>query len=184
MRKLLSLMVATAFALSTGACDDRPTTPESPSATSGQQGPPTPVLEIRAVHGHDGPAYRFELSDDEIPSGWTTIELVNETEATHFAFLRRASPEFLAGMREDFGEVSAQAYLDAASIPFQEEWNPYFEGEIGFGAFLANLGARTPAWFPAHRPVGGPGLTSGGVTSRTTQDLEPGVYFVECYVLG
>lgn len=186
MRKLLSVLVAAVFGLTVGACDEQPqpTTPEPSAARGGMAGPPTPVLEITAVHGEEGPEYAFEASDDEIPSGWTTIELDNETEATHFAFLRKATPEFLAGMRADHGEVSAQAFLDAASIPFQEAWDPYFEGDVGFGAFLGNLVAGTPAWFSEHRPIGGPGLTSGGLSSRTTQYLEPGTYFVECYVLG
>ncbi len=148
---------------------------------------PTPTqdassdLEITAVH--EGEKHRFELSDDKIPSGWTTIELDNQTEATHFAFLRKASQDFLDGMKNDFGEVSAQAFLDAGSIPFQEEWNPYYNRETVFPTFLENLAERTPPWFQKHRPIGGPGLTSGDETSRTTQNLEPGTYFVECYVL-
>lgn len=186
MRKLNRLIAFGVLALLFGACSqESPTTLESSSDVDAfHQGPPGSVLTIRAVHGEGDEHYAFELSSHEIPSGWTTLELVNETRATHFAFLRKASPEFLAGMREDFGEVSAEAFLEAGSIPFQEEWNPYFRGEILFPTFLANLGARTPTWFPEHRPVGGPGLTSGDVTARTTQNLEPGTYFVECYVLG
>ncbi len=179
---ILTVTIALAFALV--GCDSTtaPTAStsgqtEGRSATQGTQN----VLEITAVHEDD--QHQFELSDDKIPSGWTTIKLDNQTEATHFAFLRKASQDFLDGMKNDFGTVSAQAFLDAASIPFQEEFNPYYEGEIKFGEFLANLGPRTPAWFQEHRPIGGPGLTSGAVTSATTQNLEPGTYFIECYVL-
>lgn len=182
MRKLLSILVAGAFTLALGACDEPVTTPETSSARGGQPGPPGSVLEVTAVH--EGDQLRFELSDDEIPSGWTTIEFENQTEATHFAFLHYGTQEFLSGMKADAGEVSRQAYLDEIAIPFQEAFDPYFRGEIRAGSFFQNLGAAIPSWVAANRPIGGPGLTSGGVTSRTTQDLAPGVYFVECYVLG
>lgn len=183
MRKLLSLTVAVLVAGMLGACEQQPTTPENSASTArgGMPGPPGSTFKVTAVH--EGDQFRFELSDHEIPSGWTTIEFDNQVEATHFAFLRKATPEFLEGMKNDFGEVSTEAYIEAASIPFQEEFNPYFQGEITFGTFIGNLGPRVPAWFQQHRPIGGPGLTSGGVTSRTTQFLEPGTYFIECYVL-
>lgn len=139
------------------------------------------VLEITAFH--EGNDFGFKLSDSKIPSGWTTIKLDNETESTHFAFLHYGTEEFLSGMKEDAGEVSRQAYLDEIGIPFQEEVDPYFRGDIGAGTFFANLGTALPSWGPANRPIGGPGLTSGGKASKTTQYLKPGVYFVECYVL-
>lgn len=33
---------------------------------------------------HGGGQFNFELSVDQIPAGWTTIRLDNQTEATHF----------------------------------------------------------------------------------------------------
>lgn len=184
MRKLLSLTVAVLVTGMLGACEQQPTTPENSASTArgGMPGPPGSVLEITAVH-EDG-QLQFELSDDEIPSGWTTIELDNQTQATHFAFLHYGTEEFLSGMMAEEGEISPQAYLDAIAIPFQEAFDPYFQGDINAGTFFPNLVANLPSWGPANRPVGGPGLTSGGEISRTTQDLEPGIYFVECYVIG
>lgn len=184
MRTLLSLAIAGALGLTVAACDEveEPTVPDG-SADLARQGPPGTVLEIRAVHEDGG--YAFEVPDDDIPSGWTTVELDNRTEATHFAFLRKPNSVFLENMRDEFGEVSGEAFAAIAGEPFQEAWDPYFAGDYDYLTFLINLGAGVPAWFNAeHRPIGGPGLTSGGVTSRTTQHLAPGLYFVECYVLG
>lgn len=139
-------------------------------------------LKISAVHEDGQP--RYELSKEKIPSGWTTIEFDNQSRSAHFAFLRKASQTFLRGLKNDGGEISAEAYIAAAVHPFQRVFNPYYEGNIDFNAFLKDLGQEFPKWFFAHRPNGGPGLTSGGEISRTTLNLKPGTYFIECYVIG
>jgi len=181
MRRVLSLTAVLLIAGIPGACEQQPTTPEGSLSVAGK-GPPGSVLTITAVHEDD--QYRYELSDTDIPSGWTTIELENQTQSTHFALLRKPSAAFLEGLKEDGGEISAGALIDAAVRPFQETWNAYFRGDINVVAFGQNLGENFPGWFFKHRPTGGAGLTAGGETSRTTQNLEPGIYFVECYVIG
>jgi hypothetical protein len=45
-----------------------------------------------------------------------------------------------------------------------------------------DAGGQLPAWYSDVVFVGGPGLTSPGTTSRTTVNLAPGTYVVECYV--
>lgn len=183
MRTLLSLMVAGLFTLTLGACDETVTTPEASSARGGQQGPPASVLEVTAVH--EGDEFRFELSDDEIPSGWTTLEFDNRTDHTHLVFMNRLSENALETLEEDEGEISREAYMDAVSLPFQEAWDPYFAREIDVGTFFGDLIAALPDWlFTDARVSGGAGLTGARETSRTTLDLDPGTYFIECYVLG
>lgn len=186
MRSLLSLAVAALLALSLGACGETPTTPES-SFAMGQGGPPGPSgadIVVRAVH--DNGDLRFELSDDEIPSGWTTFNFVNQTDVTHFIFMSRLGEDALEGLETDFAEVSREAYMEAVSLPFQEAWDPFFDRTIDVGEFLfVNLIPALPPWlFTDTRASGGPGLLAGGETSKTTQYLQPGTYAIECYVLG
>lgn len=185
LRLTIVLTLALSLGLLITACDSNLTGPDSSSdegTSVAAKRSSRSNLEITEVHQND--RFGFELSEDEIPSGWTTIELVNRTQATHFALLRKASPEFLTGLREDGGEISADALVDAAVHPFQEVWNPYYRGQIRIEKFAANLAQDFPGWFFKHRANGGPGLTSGGKTSRTTQNLKPGTYFIECYVIG
>lgn len=183
MRKLMSLMIAGTFALTMGACDEPVTTADVSAARGGQPGPPGSVVEATAVH--EGGEFLFELSDDEIPSGWTTFEFDNRTNHVHLIFVNRLSEAALEALETEEGDVSREAYMDAISLPFQEAWDPYFAREIDVGTFFGDLIAALPTWFFSEvRVSGGAGLTGARETSRTTLDLEPGTYFIECYVLG
>jgi hypothetical protein len=138
----------------------------------------TNVLEVIARHppmGHARAHYEFVLSDEEIPSGWTTIRLNNRSSATHFGYMVRVPDEQ--------ADISVEEYMDAVSLPFQDAWDPYFAGEIDVGAFFGELVPSMPDWFGENVPSSGPGLTGGGMTSSMTVYLEPGTYFIECYVL-
>ena len=44
------------------------------------------------------------------------------------------------------------------------------------------LGGLLPEWYASVRQMGGTGLTAPGRTARTTANLEPGLYVMECYV--
>lgn len=183
MRKLLSLLLVGTSALVVGACDESVTTPDVTSAQSGQMGPPGSVLEVTAVH--EGGEFRFELSDDEIPSGWTTLAFDNRTNHAHFVYINRVSEEGLEALEADQGEISREAWMDAISLAFQRPWDPYFAGDDDVGTFFGDLIAALPGWFFTDvRVSGGTGLTGVRESSRTTLNLEPGTYFVECYVLG
>lgn len=180
-RKTLALLTAGLLALAFGACGEAPTTPESSFGIG--QGPPGSTIQVTAVR--EGGELRFVLSDDVVPSGWTTFDFVNETGVTHFIFMSRLGDGALEGLEEDFQEVSREAYMDAVSLPFQVAWDPFFDRDIDVGEFFVDLAAALPSWlFTDTRPSGGPGLLAGGESSKTTLFLEPGTYAIECYVLG
>lgn len=156
---------------------------------------PQHQLEIVAEHDddHEGESiWSFDLSTREIPGGWTTMTFDNLTSHTHFSYLVWVTPEALddwdgeAPALMDFeGDTVAEKYVNAVNQPFQDAWDPYYAGDIDVGEFFANLIAAVPDWFLAGGvvPIGGPGLTSGEITSKTTSHLHPGVYVMECYVL-
>jgi hypothetical protein len=119
------------------------------------------VVEVTAV-GLDLEA------PDEIPSGWTTFRLNNESAMIHFAVLERL-PEGI-GIEEQQEEVAPV---------FQEGMNHLNDGEID--AAMAAFG-QLPAWFGEIVFLGGPGLIAPRKTAQTTMFLEPGTYLLECYV--
>lgn len=138
----------------------------------------TNVLEVITRHPPLADAhahYEFVLSDEEIPSGWTTIRMSNHSGSTHFGYMVRVPDEQ--------ADLSVEEYMAAVSLPFQDAWNPYFEGEIDVAGFFDVLLPGMPEWFGEAVPSSGPGLTSGGTTASMTMNLEPGTYFIECYVL-
>jgi hypothetical protein len=136
------------------------------------------VLEIVArhpAHGDDQAHYEFVLSAEEIPAGWTTIKLRNQSSSTHFGYIVRV-PDEQAGL-------SREEYMDAVSLPFQDAWDPYFSGEIDVGGFFDLLLPALPDWSALNVASSGPGFTSGHTTSRMSVYLEPGTYFIECYMM-
>ncbi len=138
----------------------------------------TNVLEVITRHPPLADAdahYEFVLSDEVIPSGWTTIRMSNRSNSTHFGYIVRVP--------DDLADMSVEEYMDALSLPFQDAWDPYFAGEIDVGEFFDTLMPALPEWSPETVPSSGPGFTGGGMTSSMTMNLEPGTYFIECYVL-
>lgn len=121
------------------------------------------VVTIRALS--EGDRHWFELSSDEIPSGWTTFRLENASHVAHFALIDKL-PE--GTTFDQYSELTGayQALMDA--IIAGEPTEPVVE--------------RFPAWSSGVEFLGGPGLLSPGRVSETTVRLEPGPYVVECYV--
>lgn len=157
------------------------TDPEPPSALEGAQ-----TVEITASHDHESNEHLFDLSTQEIASGWTTFEFVNASHADHFVVLFKVPDEGIAAA-EAAGEPLLDHWYNGVTIPFQEEYTPFVQEEIAWGEFVDNLVAnifdKAPWYFdPGAPPSGGPGLTAAGFTSRTTISLSPGTYMVECYV--
>jgi hypothetical protein len=144
------------------------------------------VVEVTATHDHVENRHLFELSSREIPSGWTTFRFRNASPSDHF-FLLYKVPAAAVEAADAAGESLLDHWLQGVVEPFQNEYNPYVRGEIGYQQFVDNLVAaiqeKGPWFFDPGAPVmGGPGFTAAGRTSETTVQLEPGEYIVECYV--
>jgi len=138
----------------------------------------TNVLELITRHPPLADAdahYEFVLSDDKIPSGWTTIRMSNHSSSTHFAYIARV-PDHMA-------DITTQEFIDEVATPFHEAWMPYYQGEIDVESMFGQLFSSLPEWYAESVPIGGPGFTSGGITSSTTVNLAPGTYFIDCYVM-
>ncbi|MEX2466881.1 MAG: hypothetical protein WD995_08215 [Gemmatimonadota bacterium] len=105
---------------------------------------------------------------DTVPPGWTTFRFTNTSPMIHFAVVER--------MPEGRGLVAQQ---EEVAPVFQNGFDLLAAGEMD--AAMAEFGTL-PAWFGEIVFLGGPGLTSPGVTSQASVYLEPGTYLLECYV--
>ena len=151
------LTVALAFGLLLAGCD-------SSGSSNEPDGPP--VVEVTASD-HTS----FDISASEISSGWTTFRFVNDTHAVHFVVLEK--------MPVVDGEQKTVADSKAEVVPvFQNVMDDINGKDPSF----PDAGFQLPEWYSDVVFVGGPGLTSPETTSRTTVNLDPGTYVVECYV--
>ena len=132
-------------------------------AVGGAAAQDAPVTVEAVASGH-----HFELSTNEVPSGWTTFALDNQGDEVHFLVIEKL-PEGKT-LQDSVAEVLP---------PFQEAMNLINEGDAAAG--FAKLG-ELPAWFAEVQFMGGPGLVSPGRTAEVTVNLPPGTYVVECYV--
>ncbi len=105
---------------------------------------------------------------DEIPSGWATFRLKNESGMIHFAVLQRL-PEGIT--LEDQQEQIAPVFQEGMDLL----------NESNFDAAMEKFG-ELPDWAGKIVFMSGPGLTSAGRTAETSVYLEPGTYLLECYV--
>jgi len=114
--------------------------------------------------------YAFD-APNKIPAGWTTIEYTNEGEEPHFLIISRL-PE-----GKTFDDLASQV-----TPIFNEIWYELRDGKISQAEAFEKLGIELPEWFWAVEYMGGPGLISPGLTTMATIHLEPGNYYMECYV--
>ncbi|WP_206483959.1 hypothetical protein [Thalassotalea sp. G2M2-11] len=105
---------------------------------------------------------------ETVPAGWTKFHFSNDSDLVHFALIQKL-PE---------GRQLADVRHEVVP-PFQEGMNLIIAGqsEQAMQAF-----GKIPAWFQQVKPAGGPGLLSSGKQSSATVFLEPGHYYLECYV--
>lgn len=127
--------------------------------------PPSPhVVEVLAED------YAF-AAPDRAPSGWVTFRMQNVGEKHHFALLTRL-PE---GKTLDDYMVDVAAHFDDAMRAMRSsEMSKAEAGQV--------LGQSIPAWFGSAQRIGGPALLAPGGVSEVTLHLEPGEYFMECYM--
>jgi len=179
---LMLMLVFTACSENPGASHDALSTVQEShlELNSTSQNSPN-VVEI--ISRHEGDEYIFELSTEEIPSGWTTFRLVNDSHSTHFAYLAQIPQGAKDGAVEDEAEL-LDYWIKHVTNPFQF----FMDGMIpDKDPNFNNLPTKYedsffPPWFGEALPSGGPGFTSGMTTSETTVYLEEGEYIVECYV--
>lgn len=108
------------------------------------------------------------ITQDTIPSGWTTFVYKNLSAEPHFILIDRY-PE-----GKSIADTKAEVFP-----PFDEGMALIMEGknEEAMEAF-----GKLPEWFSDIVFTGGPGMISAGRTATTTVYLEPGYYILECYV--
>ena len=131
------------------------------------------IVEIVAQHDHDTGEHLFDLSADEIASGWTTLEFDNQTEHTHFVYLQKVPQQAIdeaANKNKDLLDY----WVEQVTDPFQV----FMDWILG----KTTAPPSFPSWFGQIVPSGGTGLTAGHTTTETTVHLDPGKYQVECYV--
>lgn len=161
-----SVVIGTTLVLSLVGCDSI----DDPLGTARldveRSGPA--VLTVSAAD------HQLITSADEVASGWTTIRFMNRSEGPHFIFLEKlpctgAAPCVQKTVEDSEAEVVPvfQNFMDAIG---------------GKPPSFPSAGFSLPAWFGEIVYLGGPGLTSPGVTSSVTVDLQPGTYAIECYV--
>lgn len=163
----LGLLAVGVLLVTVPGCERSPTTPETPEARFlGKAAPRTTVVEVRAVR--EGGQHLFDLSVDQIPSGWTTLRFDNQAPVHHFGFVSKV-PEF----------VTLDQYHQEITLPFQNFLDVVFlERDPSF----PDAGFEFAEWFGDIVFLGGPGLTAPGRISQTTLNLEPGNYIIECYM--
>lgn len=141
---------------------------EPDTARAVSEGTPSPmpagVVEVAALD------YAFQ-APDRIHSGWTTFVMENKGNEHHFLLLSRL-PE--GRTFEDYGREVGMA--------FDTVWDSLRAGTIDKTEAGPMLGRLLPEWYASVKPMGGPGLIAPGAVARTTLDLEPGTYVMECYV--
>lgn len=156
----------------------------------GGQGPgkgPKSVVEIVATHDHESNDHQFDLSPQQVPAGWTTLVLDNQTSHTHFAYTIKLPQQALddAADSEVGGKMDPLSfYFETVSRPFQ--WLSdavYFPDKSPDSADNTDIyDSVFPPWFSDVLFYGGPGLTTGSEDSMTTVNFDEGTYIVECYV--
>jgi hypothetical protein len=186
-RVLRSSAAAMVALLALAACDRQEVVaPQEPVSEQHAHAGPATISNanvVEVIARHDGPDYVFDLSDEVIPSGWTTFELDNHSSSTHFVYMARVPQGAVDGAQDE--EMELLDYWEThVTRPFQFFMDTMMdEKELRLEDAPSKYEETFfPPWFFDATPMGGPGFTQGHLSSRTTVNLEPGYYIVECYV--
>lgn len=185
VRGLVLGVLAPALAfLVLAACDQSHMT-EPGLETEALQAGPVPVSQaavVEVIARHEGEHYVFDLSDEVVPAGWTTFELDNHSASTHFVYLAQV-PEPLTTMFQGDRDGMLDYWYENLTRPFQWFMDGMIPGKDQNTDDLSEVYETLfPHWFEDAIPSGGPGFTGGFLSSRTTVNLNPGYYIIECYV--
>jgi len=112
-------------------------------------------------------AMEFQMPDT-IPSGWNTFRYKNLSPQTHFFIVEK----YPKGIKLEDVKALVLPYFDSGMKLINEG-----KSEEGFAEF-----GKLPEWFGEVEFLGGSGLISPDYTAETMIRLDPGFYFVECYV--
>jgi hypothetical protein len=141
------------------------------------------IVEIVAQHNHDADKHSFDLGTHEVAAGWTTLELDNQTEQTHFVYSSKVPHQAIEDAADE-GMALLDFWTETVTKPFQwdtdESHIPDKTPEPGDDTDIYE--SLFPPWFSDVTFYGGPGLTSGSRSSMSSVNLDPGEYIVECYV--
>jgi hypothetical protein len=107
----------------------------------------------------------------EIPSGWITFRMENRGREHHFLLLARLPTG-----------KTFEDYQREIGPSFDSTWHALREGTVDKAEAGQMLGQLLPEWYASVVYMGGPGLVAPDGIARTTVNLEPGTYVMECYV--
>lgn len=152
LTRILAIPLVLLATLLATSCSTSPTAEDPGSAH---------IMEVRAR------GLSFQAPSD-MPAGWTTIKLINQSGMTHFAVIEKL-PEG--------GDI--EAHQKEVAPLFQQGMDQLSAGDTD--AAMQTFG-KLPEWFGKVVMLGGPGLTAPGRTSTSIVHLDPGRYLLECYV--
>ena len=138
---------------------------QSPGDNSATENAP-PIVEVVAVD------YAFQ-APDSVRSGWTTLQMINKgREHHHF---------HLFGMPDG---RTAHTFITEFLVPADSIGRLLTTGEIDSAQAKKAYAKITPKWVsPANiEKGGGVGGVAPGDTGRTTLNLKPGTYVMDCAI--
>lgn len=138
-----------------------------PLAEVAAQAGPSDAPRVVEVTGFN---YAFQ-APDTIPSGWTTFRFHNQGAELHVFDLLRLPDD------QTYGDLRQQFFPAADSIIRAFGADRIDAKEARFA-----LARARPAWMEEMEVGQGVGLTSSGRTAETTLRLEPGIYYMKCFV--
>jgi hypothetical protein len=151
-------------ALGLGACQPEEGGGEANGTGDDPSAPP--VVDVTAVD------YAFQ-APDSIPSGWTTLRMINQgSEHHHF---------HLFGMPDG---RTAHAFITDVLAPADSLGRLRAAGKIDSAQVRKALAQMVPNWARPSNIVkgGGVGGVAPGDTGRTTVSLRPGTYVMDCAI--